>query len=239
MELTVQFDGHAINGLFTVEKVDRNAIAPIDIESVTIPGRNGVMFTGSRLGASEVTITMAAFGDTYADVLEKMRTLGGWLVVDGPKKLEFGDEGGLWRMAAPSGQASIARIGNNAARVSVSFVIPDACKFGEGGTADSSGGSLTIEVDGTLPTPALITSSAASGTFTLLDEDSGRKITVAIGSVAQQLVIDCGARTCMVGDAAKMITLASDWFVLEPGQHRIRRTGGAGEFSIQYESRWA
>ena len=237
-QLDVTFDGHLLNDLVTVEDIKRDMAGAFAPETVNVAGRDGKMWRGTRREPLEVTLTLVATGDDYEEVLEKARTLASWFDVDQPAPLEFADEPGFWYLAAPTGQVSLSRIGNQAARVSVGLVCPDACRHGVGGTFDSSDGGVILAVDGTLPTPVRISATSATGNYTVTDQTTGEHITVAVGSAAKALVIDSDKRAATVAGVLKLPTLDSDWLVLAPGAHVLRRTSGAGEFTASYESRW-
>lgn len=238
-ELGVTFDGHRLNDLVTVEDVKRSMTGAFAPETVNVAGRDGKLWRGTRREPIEMTVTLVATGDDYADVLEKVRTLAAWFDVDEPARLVFGDEPDFWYMAAPSGGVQLDRIGNQAARVSVDLVCPDACRHGTGGTSTSSGGTLILAIDGTLPAPVRIEAASASGNYTITNQTDGGHITVAIGSTAKALVIDSEKRAATVAGVLKLPTLDSDWLVLAPGAHVLRLTAGSGEFTATYESRWA
>lgn len=238
-ELTVTYDGHHLNDLFVVEDVVREATGEFVPETATVAGRNGRMWRGTRRDSISITLVLVAVGNNYDEVLAKIRTLASWLDVEEPARLAIGDEGGLWRMAAPTGQTQLERIGVHAARVSVAMTCVDACMHGPGGSVTSSSGTATLYIDGTLPTPVRIYATSAKNNYTVTDQTIGKHVTVAVGSTAKALVIDSASRSATVAGVLKLPTLDSDWLVLAPGAHTLARTSGTGEFTATYESRWA
>ena len=239
MELIVTYDGHALNDYAVVEEVDRPLAGSYDLNYATVTGMDGRMYLSGRRDSYSIALTLAFIGHDYAEVLAKIRTVAGWLSTDEPKKLVIGDEDGLWRMVVPSGEMRIERVGHTAARVELAFEAPDAMLHGGGGVMQSSDGTAVVRIDGTLPAPVVIASSAASGDFEVMEMDLGAFVRVEVGSTAKSVEIDCGQRTCAVGGSTAMVTLASDWLVLDPGWHTLTRVDGSGEFTVSYESRWA
>lgn len=235
----VVFDGHYLSDAFAVCDVFRPLMGQPDVAARDVPGRSGSIVLGTRRAAPEVSITLSAIRSSPEDMRRDMRALAGWLAVDEPKRLEFSDEPGLYRMAIPSAVGDLETLGLVNGRVEVTFTVPDACMHGSRRTYRSSTtGACTVNVGGTLPAPVLIEAASASGDFAVKDE-AGSGPSVAVGAAAKALAIDSEAGTATVGGSAAMIALDSDWLVLAPGRHTLRRTGGAGEFTATFEERWA
>ncbi len=234
--LEVTFDGHRLNDSFLVCDVYRPLMAP-EATTKDVPGRDGAAFIGSRRAAFEVSVTLAALRDSERDMRAAMRQLASWLAVDRPKRLDFSDESPLWYSAVPSACGDLETLGLVNGRVEVTFIVPDACIYGDEHSTTSSGGTLPLVVGGTLPALLRIESAAASGDFAVRDE-SGRECRVSVGASAKALVIDSSERVCTVGGSAAMLSLTSDWPKLAPGAHELTRASGAGEFTAKYTERW-
>ena len=243
MRLTVDFDGHRLSDLFTVSQVVRPLMGPPTPETVQVPGMDGRMWRGTRRDQSEVEMTLVAFGEDYGRVMDSMRKLAGWLAVDEPKRLALGDEGGLWRLAVPSGDFDVEMISPTSAKVDLTFMVPEGCMHGPRTSNTvyfSSGGVGRINIDGTLPTPVVMKGTGNGGSaVTITDETTGEHFTVRMPTgVMQGLVVDAETRTCTVGGSASMITLDSSWPIFAPGLHEIRATNMYFA-TFEYESRWA
>lgn len=243
----VIFDGHDFSSEFRVGNIEQMIANPRP--NLIEKGGNGIAFNGATLG--ELTFTVAlyllggsAIGMTAEEARRaKLRTLASWLDVNTPRKLEIGDDSGLYYMAVPSGEAPMSRY-VNAASVEVTFVAVDPIAYGEERTVNvPSGGSVTFEVGGTYPTGPTITAAGAirnsSSLVWGLRIDDGDFIHVATGSSTSKPVeIDCGARTLAVDGAASVPTLDSDWLALAPGQHVLRMDQGTGAATVRFRERW-
>lgn len=238
MRLGVCFDGHYLSDAYVVCHVERPLMGAPSLTSRDVPGRDGTIFLGIRREAPVVSVTLASLRSAPDDMRRDMRRLAGWLAVDGPRKLEFSDEPGLYRLAVPSGVGEMETLGLVNGRVQVDFTVPDACLHGSKRSYRSAAGTCAVSVGGTLPTPVLL-EAEASGDFAVMDVGSGNVTSVSVGVDVRQLVVDAGEATATVGGRAAMINLDSDWLVLAPGRHTLRRIGGSGEFTATVEERWA
>lgn len=236
--VTVVYDGHTLNDLFTVVDVARPLMGAPTPATVEVQGRDGVVFTGTTLSSYTVSVTLVALGETAEGMREAMRRLASWLAVDEPCALSFSDEPALYRLAIPSDVGDLETLGVVNGQAEVTFTVCDPWLYGQTQAFASTGGVATFTVGGTLPTPVKLTCPAASGTYTVTDE-SGNYSSVAVGSTAKALAIDAGQGTVTVGGAASIMTLQSDWLILDPGTHTLKRTSGSGEFMAAYTERWA
>lgn len=235
--LSVDFDGHRLSDRFTVCDVKRPLSGGPRLVTREVPGRDGSVLIGRTRGAAEVSLTLAAIDVTPQGLRSSMRELAELLDVGDPRRLSFGDEGGLYRMAIPSAYGDLETLGLVNGRVEVTFLCPDPWLLGATHSFSSLGGSCRVNVGGTLATPLVIESTGASGTYRVVDE-GGRYSKVAAGQSPKALRIDGDARTVVLGGSASMLTLDSDWPVLAPGQHTLTRTSGDGEFTVTFTERW-
>lgn len=235
---SVIFDGHELHDLFVVESIDRPAMGASKPTTQTVGFADGAQFVGTRREPPTVALTLAATGETMEDVRQAWATLAAWLHVDAPRKLAIGDEGGWWRWAIPTGTADASWIGANAERAKVTFMVPDERMWAPVDGSVTSSGTASLRVGGTAPARPTIVAPSASGTYAL-QVDGSRTMTVALGSVAKSLVIDCEARSCLVNGAPALIGLDEEFAELEPGTHSIARVGGSGAFTVTWrDSRW-
>lgn len=242
----VIFDGHDFSSEFVVGNIEQQVsnFRPNFVER----GGNGTAFNGMEFGELTFTVTLYLMdcnggGLPGEDVRRaKMRTLASWLRVDSPRKLEIGDDQGLYYMAVPSGEAPLSRY-VNASRVEVTFVAVDPVAYGAERTVTvPSGGSVDFIVGGTYPTRPTIGADAVRSASSLvwgLNLDGGDSIRVATGSSSSRRVdIDCGARTLVLNGSVALPTLDSDWLEFEPGEHTLTMDNGSGTTTVRYFERW-
>lgn len=233
--IEVIFNGHRLNDLFTIVNVSRPLMASPELTTVDVTGRDGAVLTGSRLGSYTVSVTVAALAESAEIMRAAMRVLAGWLAVDGACKLEFSDENGLYRMAAPSEVGDIEALGVVNGQAEITFTICEPWLYGETREVGSSGGAATITVGGTLPAPLCVKSDMVA-LFGVADESGNAYM---ISGYDGSLVIDGEAGTVTVDGEAAIMTLDSEWIKLAPGTHTITRKVGSGEFAASITERWA
>ena len=235
------FNGHDLSEMFDVGEPEITILKSTpDLRDV--PGRDGSVFAGSRLGASVVTFQISIEGDaSYRR--NAFSTLGMWLAVDEPKKLVLPDTPDLYYMAVPNDSLSLNRaIGAEVTKVS--FTLVDPIAYGREVTVTvPSSGSVTFNVGGTYKASPVITASSAvrSGSSLVwgLLLDSHDHLRVVTGSSSSRaIVLDCSSRTCTLAGAVTLPTLTSDWFELEPGVHTIQNDQGSGSSTVKYIERW-
>lgn len=239
-KVDVTFNGHQLTQFFLVHSggISRPLMGAPTLTTTTVEGRNGIVVTGTRMDAYDVTVTFIALRKTPEDLHEAFLTLASWLTVDEACPLAFSDEDGRYRMAWPSGVGDITERGLTDGYVDVTFRCYEGCQRGKTWTKDSTSGVVDIDIKGSIAAPLTLTSDAASGDWTVRDED-GNLMSFACGSGSKRFVVDTEAGSVLVGGIATMLTLDSDWLTLAPGKHTLTRTSGSGEFSVTYTERWA
>lgn len=241
MSYELTFDGHELSDLFAVERHATRPLGAWEPTLVDVPGRDGALFAGTRRTPVQLTFDLYAIGGTREERQGAMRTLAGWLAVDSPRQLVLGDEGGLWRLAVPTGDSAQEAF-LNADHVAVTFECPDPWLYGEARTATiPSGGSVEVEVGGTAPTWPTIECEATGGTQDswVVTLDGGPAIYAAIPSGTElEVTADCGARTLMVNREAAMLPPAYDWPQLTPGAHTLTMAQGTGDATVTWRERW-
>lgn len=245
----VVFDGHDLTELFTVTDVSRPW--PSLSASTTDNPDGGSFLMGLRREASEVSMTLYAFGST-SERREAAHVLASWLDVDGPRELSFGDEGGLVYMAVPSG-ADATKSFADVESVPVTFLVPEPVMLGERGRAQAympmsvtehdGPVSPVVMVGGTAPARMVITSEDASrdpSTYlwgVRLDDGGYARVEIPV-STPSSVTIDCGERTATVNGSPALLTLDSDWLEMSPGRHVIRLDEGHGTADVSWRERW-
>lgn len=237
---SVKFDGHALDDYFSISELVRGK-PPAKVETVAVPGRNGLVVTGRTFDAMTVSMTLTAWGYDRQRMRDAFTELWRWLDVDEPRRLEFGDDSGRYYLAIPSDGGDVAEW-INAGSASVQFLIPDPIMYGtKRSVTIPSGGVANIYVGGTYPTLLAISAAAAvrSGTLWGIRLDDGKYSNVTIPTAnATAVIIDAETREVLVGGVPSMITLSSDWLELEPGEHKLEMTQGTGAATATWVERW-
>lgn len=242
MRTNVVFDGFNLSDAFDITDLSRPD-SEFEAETQEVPGMDGTMLTGARLGTVTIEMTLTAIGKTKAERVEAMHALTALLNrTDDPRRLEFTDEGGLYRLAVPISGGS--RKGYfNAESKHVVFLIPDPVLYGaERSATIPSGGSASIHIGGTYAAKPRITAAAAvrasNGLWGIrLDDGDYSNVSVPT-SAASAVLIDAGTREVRVSGNPAMITLASDWLELTPGEHKLEMTQGTGAATVTWRERW-
>ena len=123
---------------------------PVNIGQLAVPGKDGALFTGSRLEPKHIRVTLTNRATSMADRRDNMSWLMGVLDVDEPKKLSLGIDGSttFYYLAIPTTVGDIG-IFRRHMSVEVDFLALDPVMYGEQVTKTiPSGGSLTFTVGG-------------------------------------------------------------------------------------------
>lgn len=237
----VTFDHHRFNELFYLGDVEIGL--PEFTPSYEQRPRGGAIVRGMQIGTATIRVTLVVKPVRGEEPRAALSALMSWLDVDGPRRLTLSSDGGLWRMAVPTGAPEMQDNGNYDI-VSVEFMQTDPMLFGKKRTVNvTQGSSSTFVVGGDAPTRPTIRANAAhrnatNGTWGLA-LDSGESLLVSIPtSSASTVDIDCGERVCHVNGVATAPTLASDWFELKPGLRTITHSQGTGTAFIEWYERW-
>lgn len=239
--MSLIFDGHDFATLFVFGDPELSILdAQPDVREVS--GMNGAAFVGLKYGTSTVAFTVAAQGNAEERRVA-FSVLGQWLMVDEPKPLYLPDTPDRYYLAVPSGPLDLQRaIGAESAVVT--FMLTDPVARGESQTATlPSGGSVSINVNGTAPTYLnVVANSAVRNSSALVwgvKVDNQDFVHVATGSgSARKVEIYSGDRVCKLANAVTLPTLDSDWLVLEPGTHTIAMDYGTGAATLSWVERW-
>ena len=215
---------------------------PVNIGQLAVPGKDGALFTGSRLEPKHIRVTLTNRATSMADRRENMSWLMGVLDVDEPKKLSLGIDGSttLYYLAIPTTAGDIG-IFRRHMSVEVDFLALDPVMYGAQVTKTiPSGGSLTFTVGGNYPTRPSVSATAAkngSNGYWRLRKNSGEQDFILNVPSAVPFVADCAARTLAVDGDVTMLNPSADWLVLKPGSNTIAMTG-TGAATITYRERW-
>lgn len=239
--MSLIFDGHDFSTLF-VWGDPQITILNAKPDTREVSGRNGSAFVGLTYDVSTVAFTIAALGDAETRRVA-LSTLGKWLMVDEPKPLYLPDTPDRYYLAVPGAGLDLTRgIGGEMAQVT--FTLVDPVAYGDTQTASlPSGGSVSINVNGTAPTYLSVVAASAvrnsSAQVWGVQVDSVDYVHVATGSSsARKVEIYSDERICKVEDAITLPTLDSDWLKLEPGTHTIAMDYGTGAATLSWVERW-
>lgn len=237
---SVAFNGVELTGKYKVLVI--RGLPPMQVEAEEVPGFDGYVVKGAKRMPPEITLRFVMGPTPNYRMMERIRELSALLDVREPKRLEFGEDGGLWCMAMPNGSIEWARHVSSGS-VDVPFLVTETAMYGKTRTVTvPSGSSVEFMVGGTYPTKPEIAANAvrdASSTVWGVRLDEGDFIHVATGTgSAAQVSVDCGKRTCKVAGATNLPTLDSDWLEFSPGKHTLRMDNGTGAATVTWIERW-
>lgn len=237
----VTFNGVNLTDLYHVSNL-RNSLLPREVSSVTVPGMDGALLTGSRLTTRTITLTLTVKGSGIAERQRAARMLAQALAVAEPAPLELSIDGGLHYLAMPTSVGDGARY-SNALRFEVRFECLDPTLHGTRERWSlTSGGSAKVIVGGTHPTMPLVEVTGArngSNGVWKLTLDGGDYIvaTIPTGVTSAPIVADCENRVLRVNGTVRLLQPEADWLVLEPGEHTLAMEG-SGTGTVSFEERW-
>lgn len=238
----VVFDGHELTKFFSVRWGLERPLPEWTPNLVTVPGRAGAILAGTHAEPTNVSMELVYIDTDRAKRQEAARTLASWLAVDEARPLILGDEGGLYRMAIPSGAASVTEY-LNAESINITFTCPDPIMWGgEHQVVVPSDGEVTFKVGGTAPTRPLVVASQAQAKAAVgwwrLTLDGLHQFDVAVStSSTQQLSADCENRVLLVSGSPKVLRPTCSWIELEPGEHTLAMDG-YGAATVTWRDRW-
>ena len=239
--MDVTFNGHSLSQGCYVTEISR-PWAGRSANLIDVPGMDGALFGGSKLEAGTISFKLVPCGHDRAWMRAKLREIVALLDVREPAPLVFSDDDDLYYMAVPDGKVTVAEY-PSAFAIVCTFSVPDPALYGAIKTATiPSGGSATIEVGGTYAAHTIISSTGAvRGTSNLwgLKLDGGDFSRLKLPTAgATAISIDSATRTATIAGDAALMTLESDWLVLEPGEHTIANDVGTGASTITWTERW-
>lgn len=235
---TVQYNGLTLNTDWWVTGVSRPK-PEFSARSENLEGADGTFFRGMALKAANVSVSLAP--KAGKDLQGLYDALMAKLDVDAPKRLQFGDEGGRYRMAVPAGLPSMHEW-HDYSTITVEFMCPHPALYGETKTASLSTSASSVVVAGTYPATCKVTSSNATKSSSDLwgvrfDNRDFMRVPLASSS-ASSVAIDSDSRTARAAGSTTMITLDSDWVELSPGSHTVKIDQGGGTATLEWTERW-
>lgn len=237
---SVAFNGVELSGKYKVLVI--RGLPPMQVETGEIPGFDGYVVKGAKRMPPTITLRFVLGPASNHRMVERIHELSALLDVREPKRLELGEDEGLWCMAMPSGEMEWKRHVNSGS-VDVPFLVEEAAMYGrERSVTVPSGSYVDFIVGGTYPAKPRISANAvrnASSTVWGLRLDNGDFIHIATGSDSSRaIVVDCKERTCTISGVTAVPTLDSDWLELSPGKHRLAMDNGTGAATVTWTERW-
>lgn len=240
MRNSITFDGTTLTSTLVASNVKRPP-SNRSISTKQIPGMDGAVVTGAVSQSSTVSMTLTCFNRDHDSRRDTARWLRSILQTDEPARLAFSDDGGRYYLAMLQKIGETDRI--DATSWDVTFSVPDPILYGQDVSATvPSGGSVSIEVGGTYPAALRVTASAAvrgSSGFWGVRLDGGDYMRVALGSdTSRSIDMDSAGATVYVAGDPALMTLDSDWIMLEPGTHTLAMDQGTGAATASWTERW-
>lgn len=239
--MSVTFNGHDLTTSYSIDYRIERGLPEWQPSLIEAPARNGAIYAGTRAQPAEITMRLVPTSTDRALRQQALRTLAGWLAVSEPKVLNLGDEGGLYRMAVPTGEAEIEPY-IDADVVEVTFVCPDPRLYGESKSTTVGTSAKSVTIGGTAPTALSVTVTAtpnSSGEWCLTNSTTGDYMLVRMTTGSSHaVVIDCAARSVTVDGTVNMLTPDSDWLTPAPGTYSLKVTKGSGTSTVAWREMW-
>lgn len=213
-------------------------------DMVEIVGGNGSVLRSLHLGPRTITLDCRAFKEKWHDFDELKDELAAVLLCGTEKVLSLRNHFGEWYMAHFTGFSEGDREGGTGiGGFTLTFVASDPIRYGRIREATiPESGRLEFDVTGTYRTDISVTCPNAkrseSSKVWGLRFDDGDRLHVPIPSaMISKVEIGSNSRAVRVNGKVSMITLDSDWPVLEAGTHEVRLEQGTGDVTIRWQER--
>lgn len=211
------------------------------VSTQEVPGLDGYFAMGTDFEPPEVVLYVYATGMGRAERREAAHDLMKKLLVRDFKRLEFGDDGGRYYMAQPSGDLDFHEFVRSGS-LTVPMLVRDAAMYGATRSASVGTSATTVQVGGNYPArPVVVSSTATKSSSNLwgVRVDGGDFVRVPLtSSGSASVTIDCAARTARVAGVTSMVTLDSDWLELSPGSRTVVIDQGGGTATMTWTERW-
>ena len=231
------FNGYDFSRVLRVNPT-RPIMPGMDVETDDVPGMDGVAFREARLQELSIPVEARLRPCLTRDVAELRHELAAALCVREPAPLILPDDPSRYHLALLSGTTELDRLWVTG-KTTLTFVAPDPVAYGAKHVQDVSGTS-TVRAGGTYPARFKLTAHPTGDYFQVRDVTSGEFVRVEMtfdSDGGSTLVVDMAARHCEVNGASadKYVTLASDYFALEPSGTELSVSSAS---TLEWTDRW-
>nr|DAV82246.1 MAG TPA: distal tail protein [Caudoviricetes sp.] len=234
---SIIYGGYDLSDICSAEVVECAAL-PVVADAMAVPGRAGALLVSGRVPPRVVRMRLFLDAGFKLDVNRAgtirhrlysalCLTGGGELVLPDDPELSYRDavctDAGAWSSLFEDGQGI------------VEFTLYDPVAYG----LERSEPGTSFEVGGTWPTWPAVSLTASSGSAVQVGY-GGKVIRLEHAfSGGEVVVIDCESEgvTMDGSDARADVTLASDFFALEPGACSLSFSG-CSSHSVSFRERW-
>ncbi len=239
MSGSIVYNGHDFSGFSSatsVEGAQRAAASTLEV-----PGRAGAVLLRGRVLPKElrVRLMLDVGGKRGASEMATLRhrAYACLLCPEGAELAVPGDPGMTYKDAVCTDASDWSSLFEDGS-CELAFTCYDPYTYGE--TVSSPG--TAVEVSGTVATwPTAELTAAAGSAVKVTDSVSGTYVLVErTFSTGDSVVVDFAAKTVTVNgvDASADVSVASDFFVLEPGAHTLA-FNGCSTHVVSWVERWA
>lgn len=219
---SIIFRGHDFAPICTAETV----LAPSPVTAAktrVIPGRPGALLLGGSLEPAEIRVKLMLriTKRSTAEELSVLRhMLAGWLGGVEGGELVLPEEPDLFYLDCLVTEAVAWNALFEDGECEVVFTAYDPVAWGKRRNITSA----RFRVEGTWRTEPVITVRASASSTFMVRLDDGAALTLAEPTKNGDVVVfDCARKTCTINGVAAdaKVSLASDFFWLEPGEHTL------------------
>ena len=242
--MSFTFDGFDLTQ-YAYARIERPIGPSLRVDAEQVPGRDGEIYLGSTREPLTINARMTLKPHYIRAWASVRRILAAALAKTGECRLTLPDEPGTYRMATASLSDNVTAPLVHPVEFGIEFTCrsPIAYALAEKTATLPSGGSVTLNVDGSLPARCkVVAASAVRNSSTnlwgvRLDSADYMRVELSTSS-SRRVEIDAENRTAKVANATSMITLDSSWLEMSPGQHTLTMDQGTGAATVSWFERW-
>lgn len=197
------FNGERRDYITVLRGKNLPAWAPIQRELTAVPGRPGAVMTRTTTNVRTLSIPVRIKSDSFENLQLLKEDLAAWLVTDEPEELMFDDEPNRSYMAAVDQAFDFTEV-VYMGRGTITFVVPDAYKYGPVKTAAIES-PMVINSEGSAPTAPTFRLNIAS-TLTTVNILKGETEYMSIGQPADVEETAFAKTTKLLDDRATTLT---------------------------------
>lgn len=241
------FDGVNIRTVVDkVSTISRPVLPPREHILIDIPGMAGAILGQKKTGVKAIVVTVHIFGDTKAQIRQKVDKLADLLMTENVAPLVFDDEPNKTYYAIVADETPFDEL-SVLGTAEITFLCPDPYAKGAAKTSTlTAGGSKAVVNTGNAPAlpkfTATFTKAATYCQFGLSGETAKIKIVYAF-KIGDVLIIDHEQNLITINGTVnnQTITLDSDFFTLPAGSKSIWNTmsdATAATVKVDFVERW-